>query len=102
MGSLTCLTAVPGKVKERVLLGTVASQLKQMTENRQHISRFTKGKSCLTNLITFYDKITSNSSKEGREEDQDAKDPALKELSLFTLGNRRLVGNLYSVTVLKG
>lgn len=48
MGPLTCLTAAPGKVKERVLLGTAASQLKQMTGNRQHRSRFTKGKSWLT------------------------------------------------------
>ena len=41
---------------ERILLGTITSQMKHVIGKSQH--GFTKGKSCLTNLITFYDKVT--------------------------------------------
>ena len=50
------LTSVPGKVMERILLGDITSQMKHMTGKSQH--RFTRGKSCLTNLIAFYNKVT--------------------------------------------
>lgn len=50
------LISVPGKVMECILLGAVTSQLKHVIENSQH--RFTRSKSCLTNLIAFYDKVT--------------------------------------------
>jgi len=40
---------------EQVLLETITNQMKQVTEKSQH--RFTKG---LTNMITFYNKITSS------------------------------------------
>ncbi|GAB0209556.1 mitochondrial enolase superfamily member 1 [Grus japonensis] len=49
------LTSVPGKVMERILLGAITSQMKHVTGKSQH--EF-KGKSCLTNLITFYNKVT--------------------------------------------
>jgi len=41
---------------ERVLLETITNQIKQVIGKSQH--RFTKGKSRLTNLVTFYSKIT--------------------------------------------
>ncbi|GAB0209845.1 mitochondrial enolase superfamily member 1 [Grus japonensis] len=50
------LTSIPGKVMERVLLETITNQMKQVIGKSQH--GFTKGKSCQTNLITFYNKIT--------------------------------------------
>ncbi|KAK4807417.1 hypothetical protein QYF61_001180 [Mycteria americana] len=51
------LTSVPGKVMQRILLGAVTSQMKDAIGKSQH--GFTQGKSCLTNLIAFYDKVTS-------------------------------------------
>ena len=50
------LSSVPGKVMEQILLGPITSQVKHMTEKSQH--RFTRGKLCLTNVITFYNKVT--------------------------------------------
>jgi len=41
---------------ERILLRAITSQMKHMTGKIQ--CGFTKGKSCSTNLIAFYDKIT--------------------------------------------
>ena len=53
------LTSVPGKVIEQLVLDAISKQLeeKKITGNSQH--GFTKGKSSLTNLVAFYDGITS-------------------------------------------
>ncbi|RMC10124.1 hypothetical protein DUI87_12922 [Hirundo rustica rustica] len=53
-----CLTSVPGKVMEKVLLGGVEEHLKDNTviDHSQH--SFMSGNSCLSNLISFYDKVT--------------------------------------------
>jgi len=40
---------------EQILLGTITSQMKHVTGKNQH--RFSKGKSCLTNLIVFYGEV---------------------------------------------
>ncbi|GAB0179367.1 mitochondrial enolase superfamily member 1 [Grus japonensis] len=52
------LTSVPGKIMEKVILGVIEKHLRDniVIGHIQH--RFTKGKSCLTSLLSFYDKIT--------------------------------------------
>jgi len=52
------LTSAPRKVMEQLVLDVISKQLEEkLIKNSQH--GFTKGKSCLTKFIDFYDGITS-------------------------------------------
>ncbi|GAB0197889.1 mitochondrial enolase superfamily member 1 [Grus japonensis] len=51
------LTSIPGKVMEQLILGVISKHAEEkVIRNGQH--GFTRGKSCLTNLIAFYDGMT--------------------------------------------
>ncbi|CAM4571676.1 unnamed protein product [Caretta caretta] len=57
------LTSVSRNIMEQVLKESILKHLdeRNVIRNRQH--GFTKGKSCLTNLIAFYDEITGSVDK---------------------------------------
>ena len=52
------LTSMPGKVMEQIISGTIMDQLKVNQGIRPSQHGFMNGRSCLTNLISFYDKVT--------------------------------------------
>jgi len=60
---LTCVDALllyefPGKIIEKVILGITEKHLKDNAVIGHSQLGFIKGKSCLMNLISFYDKVT--------------------------------------------
>ncbi|GAB0183938.1 mitochondrial enolase superfamily member 1 [Grus japonensis] len=52
------LTSVPGKILERFILSVLTRQVQDNQGIRPSQHGFMKGRSCLTNLISFYDKVT--------------------------------------------
>ncbi|KAK4822323.1 hypothetical protein QYF61_013022 [Mycteria americana] len=52
------LTPVPGKVVEQITLSAIMWDIQDNQVTRPHQHGFMKGRSCLTNLISFYDKLT--------------------------------------------
>lgn len=51
-------TSVPGRTMEKILLGVTEKLLKDNAVMGHSQHTFTKGRSHLTNLISFYDKVT--------------------------------------------
>jgi len=51
------LTSVPGKIMERFILSALTRHVKGNQGIRPSQHRFIKGRSCLTNLISFYDQV---------------------------------------------
>jgi len=52
------LTSILGKVMEQLILEAIMKQVEEKKVIRSNQHGFTKGKSCLTNLIAFYAGIT--------------------------------------------
>ena len=52
------LTSVPGKVREQVVLREITQHVRDNRGIRPSQHGFAKGRSCLTNLISFYDLVT--------------------------------------------
>jgi len=52
------LTSIPGKMMEQLVLDVIIKQVEEKKVIRSIQHGFTKGKSCLTNLIAFYDGMT--------------------------------------------
>ena len=52
------LTSIPGKVMDQLIMEVTIMQVEEKKVIRSSQHGFTKGKSCLTNLIDFYDGMT--------------------------------------------
>jgi len=52
------LTSIPGKMMEQLILDVIMKQVEEKEDIRSSQHGFTKGKSCLTNLIAFYNGMT--------------------------------------------
>ncbi|NXM00374.1 LIN1 transcriptase, partial [Tyrannus savana] len=52
------LTSVPGRVMEQIILCAITQQLQDGQGIRPSQHGFRRGRSCLTNLISFYDQVT--------------------------------------------
>ena len=75
------LTSVPGKDMEQLISGAILDQLKVNQGIRPSQHGFMNGRSCLTNLISVYDKVT-RLVDEGKAVDVVYLDSTVKPLTL--------------------
>ncbi|GAB0187060.1 mitochondrial enolase superfamily member 1 [Grus japonensis] len=52
------LTSVPGKIMEKIMLGVIEKHLKDNAVIGHGQHGFMRGRACLTNLVSFYNKVT--------------------------------------------
>ncbi|KAJ7405774.1 hypothetical protein BTVI_67747 [Pitangus sulphuratus] len=52
------LTSVPDKVMEQIIRSAITQHLQDGQGSRPSQHKFRRGRSCLTNLISFYDQVT--------------------------------------------
>jgi len=52
------LTSLPGKIMEQFILSALTGHVKDNQGIRPSQHGFMKGRSCLTNMISFYDQVT--------------------------------------------